>query len=156
VNLDLPNFVLSLAAALAGACSLQLAQDVFAHQADESAAHDPYAVFRCYGGPVPSGILRVPAVSVQCQATGKSPSAALRLANSLYEACYDASGNPRTHWVIDGKQIDGSGALIADTQNWEVRLINLNQPPGQIGRDDRGRTEAVFNFDIFYMPKEIS
>lgn len=160
--ISLSNFLLSLAYALAQiAPGMTLGESLWVMQADETAATgagaDPYTVFRLYGGPAPEGLLRVPAVSVQAMTVGTDASAAIDAASGLYEALYDEQNEPRHHWVIAGKQVDGTSGAVGDDDetNWEIRLVIPGPPPGTIGRDDRGRTQAVFNFDVRFQPKEI-
>ena len=153
---SLANFNLSLAAALAAAAGMAMGSELWANQAPEADAAAVYSVLRVYGGPVPEGLLRVPAASVQAMTTAKSAAAALDAANRLYDALYDAENLPRHHWVIAGILIGGDGAIAADPDNdWEVRLVIPGAPPGQIGVDARGFAQVVFNFDIRFQPKEI-
>jgi hypothetical protein len=157
--ISLSNFLLSLAYALAQiAPEMAMGSSLWAMQADESRATDPYTVLRVYGGPEPEGLLRVPAVSVQAMTVATDASAAIDAANGLYEALYDDQNTPRHEWVIAGKQVDEeSGEVVDDEEtNWEIRLLIPGPAPGTIGRDDRGRTQAVFNFDVRFQPKEIT
>jgi len=88
-------------------------------------------------------------LNTQIQASQTREDKTLGLANLLYESMY----TDNVVWCnkqIPGKKFnDDESAVINDlTMNWQVHLVNFHQSPGVIGVDDRGKTTAVFNFDV--------
>ncbi len=152
---NVSNLLLSLAhamAAAAGSPAIVLGQALFVHELPASSA-DPAAVLRIYGGPVESELRPIPVVGVQCMTRAMVASDGLQLSARLYAALHDSAnaGRPRQTWSVAGKKIDATtGGVVNDTgvTTWNIRLIVLQQPPGLIGRDDAGRWEIAFNFDV--------
>jgi len=159
---NLTNLLLSLAVALADApeSDFTVGTDLFVHSSpvgEPGAAAT--AVLRIFGGPPPESMRRVPAVSVQCMVTAPGSTEALDLGNRLYEALHVSSGEldarPRAHWSIVAKRLNASTAAVEDDDAisggaWEIRRIVPLAPPGEIGRDDAGRVQAAFNFDVHF------
>lgn len=172
--INVSNFLLSLAYAMSqnvapATPAVTLGTNLFVNQAVEAlvtsltdgGGKGSYAVLRPYGGPPPTeGFYRIDCLSLQLAASSKDAAAAQSFAWQLYESLHwdDGSGNdgngksskPRYSWLIDPKTLDPvTGALIADTSiaNWEVCLIVFAQPPGLVGRDERGMWQCSFNVD---------
>lgn len=157
MSLNPSNFLLSLAAQMATAASCTLGTDLFVHQLPAAVpiSEGGAAVLTIYGGPAPDELRYVPGVSVQCMVHATDASAGLALAQRLYESLRDSSDScPRRHWSIDGKAIvAGQVDDDPDVAAWDVRLVVLMQPPGIVGRDESGRWNISFNFDVrFSMP----
>jgi len=145
------KFLLSLAYAM-GAAAVPVAtvgSTLFALQASEKAdgSTDPYAVLLSYPGPAPDELDRVAEISVQVKGTGKTAAAATDLVNQLYESLYQ-DNVVRHGWVIAGKITSGLAVIDDPGVSYEVRLVIPQQTPGVTGRDERGRWNVTFNFDV--------
>jgi len=160
---DLTNLLLSLASAIAGPAQATVGTDLFIHTLPSSAlGQTPAAVLRITGGPRPEMLRRLPAHSVQCMTMAADLADGLDLANRLYEALHETTGDlrgrPRSAWSIDAKTLDAGGALVADASiaggQWTIGYLDIQQPPGQVGRDDAGRHEIAFNLDVHYAMPE--
>lgn len=152
--LRVDDYLLSLTAAVAAIAELALdppvdgRRDLFAHQAHEPTAREPWSVIRIYGAPVDGSLSPRHQVSVQVASTGSVASVTLRRAWQIYAALHDDAGLPRCHWVIPGRRKSAAGGVEADPDgDWEVRVTRPLQGPGITGRDASGRWTATFNFD---------
>ena len=163
---DLTNLLLSLAVAIADAPAsggAAVGTDLFVHS---SPVGEPgasaVAVLRIYGGPTPEAMYRIPAASVQCMVTAETSGGALDLANRLYEAMHVSGGEldarPRAHWSIDALRLSAAGVIEADDaidgEAWVIRRLVPLAPPGEIGRDEAGRVQVAFNFDVHFTAPE--
>jgi hypothetical protein len=110
---------------------------IWTHAVDEFVAGDPYTLLRIWGGPVRS-ILPMPRVSIQAATKATADAKAWEQIEKVFAAVCDNAGRPKIEWAIEGYTVKG--------------IIGL-RPPGQIGRDDRGRVELVFNFDAAFVPR---
>jgi hypothetical protein len=185
MKIDLTNFLLSLATAMAALatselCPVEVGDQLWILQAREAAAGagkgggaDVVSVLRVYGGPQPEGLRRIEQVSIQCMTTGASGARALSRASQLYGTLYQAdeeSGeeSPRHAWAFDGKRIGADGSVAEDLaseggagnvgegRGWVVDLAQPQSPPGLVGVDPQGRQNIVFNFDVVFHAKEIA
>lgn len=166
MTLDVTNFLLSLAAAMAGGVvpnTPTIAQGVnlFVDDVPEGApgVSEPYSVLRQYGGPPPEEMWHVEKFSIQVETTGKNATAVRRQIRQLFESLYepatdtdaesDAERVPRNHWQIPAKALIGT-AVVDDPNiaGYEIRYVDPKQPPGVVARDEPGRWKAVFNFDL--------
>lgn len=168
--INLTNFLTSLAvamgAAAAGTPAVAVGTNLFVNRAIEpSNSKDAaaYGVLRIYGGPKPSELLPVSAVSVQAMVSCSRPSEALALAQRLFESLYadlyeGGPKRPRHNWAITGKKIvAGTVADDGEVTEWRVRLVVLQGPPGAISTDPTsGKENVAFNFDVRFEPKETS
>ena len=150
--LNLNNFMLSLAKVMASLSSTALNSSLWVHQAVEAQAAQVYGVLRMYPGPDPRELDFVPQASIQCMVSGKVESAALALAQKLYESLYD-NNVPRNTWILPGQVMTDAGIAPDATQDWHVRGVVLHGPPGSIGRDERGVVQVFFNFDVEFEPQ---
>lgn len=151
---DLDNFLRSLCRFLAAAAGLAAPlkatsdgpSDLWAWQAAEGFAGEPYSVLAVYGGP--GSPYPKPTLAVQCKTYGKSNAAAFARAQALFEALHDDDGAGRLT-PIRMRQIAGYRA--ADDQadgHWLLVNVDAVQRPGLAGRDDqRNRVEVAFNFE---------
>jgi len=149
---DVPNFVLSLAAAIAAAAGLTLGRDLFAHQAYDKTAGPVFTVLRVYGGPSFATFAgnRRGSASVQVDTRGLRSEPVLAQGYQVYEALLDDQDRPRMHWVVPGKVLDDSGAVADDVGgDWEVRAVRfVSGVPGITGRDEDKRYQGAFSFDV--------
>lgn len=164
--IDLPNFLLSLAAAMTTTAqpqtpALAVGVDIVALEAVEGVVASSYAVLRNYGGPPPEELWRIDKISIQLAAYSKSSAAATRLCWRFYESLrfVDASGEskPRYSWNIPGKKIGDDGTVVDDPDTaWQVCLVIFAAPPGYISVDDRDMHQVSFNFDCRFAPVPVS
>jgi len=164
------SFLVSFATAIGLAAAVDTTSTtkraLWANQANEKVADEPYAVLTKYGSPTPGRMLNIPGASIQVLATGRDEGLTALLAQKIYEALHEAPtagevrGRPKCGWVFPGWKIAG-GALVADTdtagdgnglRGWEVREVLPLQEPGKIGRDERGWFKYVFNMQVVYQP----
>jgi hypothetical protein len=161
---SLSNFVLSIAAALAGEAGVQFGGSnavLFAfHAVEENAAASGYAVLRTYPGSRPSPVLRRPMASLQLMAMAKTDRAAIDLAEKFFALLWvSANGggkHARTMWTVPGKRISGAGAVETDgTVSYLVRYVAPIHEPGVLGTDEKGRRMAAFNCDVQWEIKSV-
>lgn len=159
MQLATDNFLLSLAVALGAACepALTVGTEVFVQSKVEAGtgSEAPYVVLRNYGGGAPDPMRPIPTMSVQIMATAKTRTAAQDLAEKIYEACFDdeegTQGDlPRHHWTIAGMKIVNNAVAADAGTSYEVLLMTPSQQPYALEVDDKGRHQAVFNFDVRY------
>ncbi len=151
---DLNNFLLSLANAVADEADLTLGRELFFLQAKELPTPPAaWAVLRPYGGQPPNMMLPVAAANVQVMAVSLQPELAMGLAQKLFDALHDQDGLPRHHWVIAGK-VWADDSLQDDEVDYTVRLVTFLQSATGLDRvDDNGRQMAVFNFNIRFQER---
>ena len=156
------NLLLSLATAMATASDCTLGVDLFIHQLPPEVPATGASVLRVYGGPEPGELRPVPVVSVQCMTHCLDAGAGMALAMRLYASLYDqVSGRPRQTWAVPAKRFNGTTWAVEDDVDfpgaggWDVRLVVLRQPPGLVGRDDAGRWQIPFNFDVRFSAPEV-
>lgn len=148
------DFLLSLAAAIAGVTGLTLGTNLFVHQTIEKIASTPNSVLRVYGGPPPLELRDIPGVSVQCFSVGPMASDVSDQADAIFASLRDDTGVARNGWTIPAKEISATDGTVQDATgdnaggNWLVHLITPVAPPGVVGRDDRGFWNVSFNFDV--------
>lgn len=117
------------------------------HEVQEDFASDPYSVLRVYGGPptISHPLLRM---NVQCMTVGIADEDAIARAYSVFQTLFDgagSAGNPKLMRGINGYLAADDSA---DGTYLLVYLWAQQRCPGLLGRDDRGRREVDFNFEI--------
>jgi hypothetical protein len=157
---DIDNFLLSLAAAIAAATSLQLAstpRSIWAHDAVEADSTPVYTVLRVYGGAEPGNFAgaRVPSASIQADTRGFDAPLVLSQAWKVHESFLNADGSPWMEKSIAAKKFDVDGVTIvadASVNYWIVSLTNFGGAPGIVGRDDSDRRVATSNYEMEFQP----
>ena len=142
---DTTNFLNSLAVNLAAELTIEYAgtpRALWILVADDKAAADPATALIPYGG-MPTAWDPLPPRSVQVRTVGTSAVAAMVRAEAIYAEMLEG-GRPWQRKVIDAYAL---GAAEADG-SWKIVALELLQPPGMIGYDEKNRAVVVFNFSV--------
>jgi hypothetical protein len=148
VAIDPNNLLHSLATFMAAATSpaLQYAgtpRELFYNTAvEQDASPTLLACCRPYGG-AGQGHDPLQRWSIQCRTKAKDAALAMARAQSLYATLLGADGVPLRMKVIDA-------LTTADAADGHYTLVAVQplQRPGLVAAEERGRFDAVFNFDL--------
>jgi hypothetical protein len=120
--------------------------NLFLNQADEDFAADNFASVRIYGGAKERNNPK-PTIAVNIMTVGKSDPDAGRLAHGLFRAfVLDNQEKELRARDIPGLKLDDNSS----DGTWRLISAVTVSPPGQIGRDERGRVKISCNFDLGY------
>lgn len=95
---------------------------------------DPHAVVRQYPTPAATELQEPRVAAIQVRSIGRLPAQARELAEKIRATLF-AENEPKLNFALAG--------FVA------IGVARIGEP-GIIGRDEIGRIEVVFNFDLFY------
>lgn len=116
---------------------------------------DPCSVLRIYGG-MPNQNDEQRRAAIQCMTTTASSNeaAAMQQAEALYETLLNpTSGQLQLRPIRELTITNYLYAPASGTNgSWRIVSIDIHQPPGKVGLDEKGRPLIVFNFDAAFVP----
>jgi hypothetical protein len=153
MRVDVTNFLISLAAAIATDAGLTLGTNLFVGQGEIAASTAAVCTLTPYGAPSPNeqGGGGVHGQAVQLAAVAGSSEAALAAAELAYRALLDERDLPNVPRAIPAKKkVLGQVAADADLPDGYILAgLAFAQEPAVTGRDpSTGRYRAVFNMEL--------
>ncbi len=158
MNVNVTNFLHSLAKNIATACSIAFPgtidtthkAGIWAGEAIESLSTDPFTTLVDYGGEKP-GLVAKGAISLQVNTQGTERDEVRLRAWTIYAALCNSDGTLRTMWTIAGivpttQQSDGHWTIVG--------LQPIAAPAFLGGPDEQGRVACVFNVDLEFFKKD--
>ncbi len=152
---NVTNFLHSLAKAIAVACSIPFPGTIdaahkaaiWAGEAIESLATDPFTTLVDYGGSAPE-FNQATEIAVQVATMGTVRDAVRDRAWAVYQALRASDGRPWRSATIAG--------IVPTTQaadgTWRVIKADFVQPPGFVGGpDEQGRVMCAFSMDVRFV-----